>query len=56
MAAADARYRLVYQESLRAVDDQQTALDAADQSLIPGSERDLVRAYFASLGESQGGS
>ena len=33
---------------------QQTALDVADQSLIPGSERDLVRAYFASLGESKG--
>jgi hypothetical protein len=35
---------------------QQTALDAADQSLIPGSERDLVREYFASLGEGSGGS
>ena len=34
---------------------QQTALDAADQSLIPGSERDLVRSYFASLGESGSG-
>jgi DNA (cytosine-5)-methyltransferase 1 len=27
------------------------ALDAADQSLIPGSERDLVRQYFSQLGE-----
>ena len=35
---------------------QQTALEAADQSLIPGSERDLVRAYFSSLGESGTGS
>jgi hypothetical protein len=31
---------------------QQTALDAANQSLIPGSERDLIRAYFSSLGET----
>ncbi|HEY8677219.1 MAG TPA: hypothetical protein VIN39_01125 [Candidatus Dormibacteraeota bacterium] len=30
---------------------QQAALDAADQSLIPGSERDLVRQYFSQLGE-----
>jgi hypothetical protein len=30
---------------------QQAALDATDQSLIPGSERDLVRAYFSTLGE-----
>ncbi|TMD40717.1 MAG: hypothetical protein E6I89_02905 [Chloroflexi bacterium] len=30
---------------------QQAALDAADQSLIPGSEQDLIRAYFSSLGE-----
>jgi chemotaxis protein histidine kinase CheA len=30
---------------------QQAALDATDQSLIPGSERDLVREYFARLGE-----
>jgi hypothetical protein len=30
---------------------QQAALDASDQSLIPGSERDLIRAYFSSLGE-----
>ena len=28
------------------------ALDATDQSLIPGSERDLVREYFSSLGAS----
>ena len=35
---------------------QQTALEAADESLIPGSERDLVRAYFSSLGESATGS
>jgi hypothetical protein len=36
---------------------QQAALDATDQSLIPGSERDLVRQYFSQLGEqSQGGS
>lgn len=31
---------------------QQAALDATNQSLIPGSERDLVRQYFSSLGES----
>ncbi|HAF19923.1 MAG TPA: hypothetical protein DCK96_09280, partial [Chloroflexi bacterium] len=30
---------------------QQAALDATNQSLIPGSERDLVREYFAGLGE-----
>ncbi len=30
---------------------QQAALDATNQSLIPGSERDLVRAYFSALGE-----
>ena len=30
---------------------QQAALDATDQSLIPGSERDLVRQYFSQLGE-----
>lgn len=30
---------------------QQAALDATSQSLIPGSERDLVREYFARLGE-----
>lgn len=30
---------------------QQAALDAADQSLIPGSERELVRQYFSQLGE-----
>jgi chemotaxis protein histidine kinase CheA len=31
---------------------QQAALDATGQSLIPGSERDLVREYFSRLGES----
>jgi hypothetical protein len=31
---------------------QQAALDATNQSLIPGSERDLVREYFSRLGES----
>ena len=30
---------------------QQAALDATDRSLIPGSERDLVRQYFSQLGE-----
>ena len=30
---------------------QQAALDATGQSLIPGSERDLVRQYFSQLGE-----
>jgi hypothetical protein len=34
---------------------QQAALDAAGQSLIPGSEQDLIRAYFSSLGEPKGG-
>lgn len=34
---------------------QQAALDAADQSLIPGSEQDLIRAYFSSLGEPSAG-
>jgi hypothetical protein len=34
---------------------QQAALDAANQSLIPGSERDLIRQYFASLGETPPG-
>jgi uncharacterized membrane protein YgcG len=34
---------------------QQAALDAASQSLIPGSERDLIREYFSSLGEQQAG-
>lgn len=34
---------------------QQAALDAANQSLIPGSERDLIREYFSSLGEPQAG-
>ncbi|HSS62729.1 MAG TPA: hypothetical protein VLK30_14845 [Candidatus Limnocylindrales bacterium] len=34
---------------------QQAALDAAQQSLIPGSEQDLIRAYFSSLGEPSGG-
>lgn len=31
---------------------QQAALDATGQSLIPGSERDLVREYFSRLGET----
>jgi hypothetical protein len=31
---------------------QRAALDATSQSLIPGSERDLVREYFSRLGES----
>jgi hypothetical protein len=35
---------------------QQAALDATNQSLIPGSERDLVREYFSRLGESTAGS
>lgn len=35
---------------------QQAALDAADQSLIPGSQRDLIREYFSQLGDRQGGS
>ena len=30
---------------------RQAALDATGQSLIPGSERDLVREYFSRLGE-----
>ena len=34
---------------------QQAALDATDQSLIPGSERDLVRQYFSQLGEQTQG-
>jgi hypothetical protein len=34
---------------------QQAALDATNQSLIPGSERDLVREYFSRLGESTAG-
>jgi chemotaxis protein histidine kinase CheA len=33
---------------------QQAALDATDRSLIPGSERDLVRQYFSQLGEQSG--
>ncbi|HVH61976.1 MAG TPA: hypothetical protein VNA65_00080 [Candidatus Dormibacteraeota bacterium] len=31
---------------------QQAALDVTGQSLIPGSERDLIRQYFSSLGET----
>src|SRR6202171_2520802 len=31
---------------------RQAALDATAQSLIPGSERDLVREYFSRLGET----
>jgi hypothetical protein len=34
---------------------QQAALDATNQSLIPGSESDLIRAYFSSLGETASG-
>jgi hypothetical protein len=34
---------------------QQAALDATSQTLIPGSERDLVREYFSALGEPQTG-
>jgi hypothetical protein len=34
---------------------EQTALDASNQSLIPGSERDLIRAYFSGLGETSAG-
>ena len=30
---------------------RQAALDATDRSLIPGSQRDLVREYFSRLGE-----
>ena len=30
---------------------QQAALDATNRSLIPGSQRDLVRQYFSQLGE-----
>ena len=33
---------------------EQAALDATNQSLIPGSERDLVRQYFSQLGELTG--
>jgi hypothetical protein len=32
----------------------QAALDATDRSLIPGSQRDLVREYFSRLGEPVG--
>ncbi len=35
---------------------QKAALDVIDRSLVPGSEKDLVREYFSSLGESGGGS
>ena len=34
---------------------QQVALDATNQTLIPGSESDIIRQYFSSLGESGGG-
>jgi hypothetical protein len=30
---------------------EKAALDVIDQSTVPGSERDLVRQYFSSLGE-----
>jgi hypothetical protein len=33
---------------------QQAALDATNRSLIPGSQRDLVRQYFSQLGEQIG--
>lgn len=33
---------------------RQAALDATDRSLIPGSQRDLVREYFSRLGEPVG--
>jgi hypothetical protein len=33
---------------------QQAALEVTDQALIPGSERDLIRQYFSSLGEPGG--
>ena len=42
----------VYGAALRILGDRDAALDAANQSLIPGSEQDLIRAYFSSLGES----
>jgi hypothetical protein len=32
---------------------RQAALNATDRSLIPGSQRDLVREYFSRLGEPQ---
>ncbi len=35
---------------------QKAALDVIDRSLVPGSEKDLVREYFSSLGEPGGGS
>jgi len=31
---------------------QKAALDVIDRSLVPGSEKDLVREYFSSLGDS----
>ena len=34
---------------------QQAALDATSQTLIPGSESDLIRAYFSGLGETAAG-
>ena len=34
---------------------EQVALDATNQSLIPGSESDLIRQYFSSLGEQGAG-
>ena len=34
---------------------EQVALDATNQSLIPGSESDLIRQYFSSLGEQSAG-
>jgi len=32
---------------------RQAALNATNRSLIPGSQRDLVREYFSRLGETQ---
>jgi hypothetical protein len=40
-----------YSQVIRAY--QQAALNATNRSLIPGSQRDLVREYFSRLGESQ---
>ena len=41
-----------YTQVIRAY--QQVALDATSQSLIPGSEADLIRQYFSNLGETTG--
>lgn len=42
-----------YAQVIRAY--EQAALDATNQSLIPGSEADLIRQYFSQLGEPQAG-